>query len=255
METPLNQSTPEAPEPEHWHLAGTVLWGFLITAIFACLQVVTMLVIVIGRQTHTPTEDELPALAAAAQNDGNVLSICTIVTALFCVPAIVGVIAIKKRSSLADYLALSPIAIRPLMQWLGVLGVFVVLSDSLTLALGRPIVPPIMTEAYASAHPVWMLWLALLVFGPLFEETFFRGFLFKGLAASFVGPIGAVVVTAILWAGLHVQYDLYGLVTTFFAGVLFGGARLRSGSLIAPLALHSASNLVATLETILVSGG
>jgi len=41
----------------------------------------------------------------------------------------------------------------------------------------------------------------------LFEELFFRGFLFRGLSSSFMGPVGAVLVTSALWALIHTQYD------------------------------------------------
>ena len=90
---------------------------------------------------------------------------------------------------------------------------------------------------------------ALLVAAPLFEETFFRGFLFRGFASSFLGVIGTVLVTAGLWALLHVQYDAYGIALVFALGLLLGIARARTGSLWVPIAMHSAANLVATIET------
>jgi hypothetical protein len=62
-----------------------------------------------------------------------------------------------------------------------------------------------------------------------------------------------VLVTAGLWALMHIQYDAYGIATIFCLGVLLGFARARTGSLLVPLALHSVANLVATLETVVMA--
>jgi CAAX protease family protein len=88
----------------------------------------------------------------------------------------------------------------------------------------------------------------LIIAAPLFEEAFFRGFLLKGLESSFMGPIGAVVVTAGLWALIHVQYDAFGMATIFCLGLLLGTARVFTGSLLVPLGLHAFTNLGATIE-------
>lgn len=134
------------------------------------------------------------------------------------------------------------------MRWIGFLLGLIVLSDSIAVLLGRPIVPPFMSAAYATANPVWMIWVALLIGAPLFEEALFRGFLFKGLEASVIGPIGAVLLTASLWAAIHIQYDLYEIGSIFCLGLLIGAARVITASIVVPLALHSGANLVATVE-------
>ena len=110
-----------------------------------------------------------------------------------------------------------------------------------------------METAYASADPLWVLWLALVVAAPIFEETFFRGFVFKGFAASPIGPGGAIAVTAALWAMMHTQYDAYGIATVFAIGVLLGVARWRTGSLWVPLAMHGVANVIATVEAALLA--
>jgi membrane protease YdiL (CAAX protease family) len=96
-----------------------------------------------------------------------------------------------------------------------------------------------------------LIWLALIVAAPLFEETFFRGFLFKGFESSFIGPSGAVLATAGLWAVIHAQYNLYEMTIIFCLGLLLGGARRATGTLSVPLALHAVVNLVATIEAAL----
>ena len=59
---------------------------------------------------------------------------------------------------------------------------------------------------------------------------------------SFLKPLGAVVVTSVLWALLHLQYDVYGIFTILLVGLLLGAARIRTRSLVVPLALHALNN-------------
>ncbi|MFC1958097.1 lysostaphin resistance A-like protein [Chloroflexota bacterium] len=97
---------------------------------------------------------------------------------------------------------------------------------------------------------VWppLLWAALIIFAPAFEETFFRGFLFEGFRQSRIGIIGTIGLTALTWAALHMQYDIYGIVTIFIMGVLLGIVRLKTDSLWSPLLIHAFFNFVATLQ-------
>jgi membrane protease YdiL (CAAX protease family) len=136
---------------------------------------------------------------------------------------------------------------RPLLQWLMLAVILYFSLDLLNLVLGRPIVSPFVREAYATANPFWLL-VALLVAAPLFEETFFRGFLFAGLQPSFIGPVGTVVLTSVGWGLLHTQYDAFDVATIIGFGLLLGWARLRSRSLLVPLGIHALTNLVAVVE-------
>ena len=55
---------------------------------------------------------------------------------------------------------------------------------------GRAIVPPFVIDAYRSARDsgtIWLLVIALVIAAPLTEEIVFRGFMYRGLAASRVG--------------------------------------------------------------------
>jgi len=234
-------------KPAHWRLWGTILWGTTISVIFVVLQVATILVAVVSRSGRL-SESELAELLSSAANDGYLFSLSTFVTSVVCCGLVVGVVKLKRGSILSEYLCIRPVPLRILMRWIGFLLGFIVLSDSLTALLGRPIVPPFMSATYATGNSVWMIWVAVIIAGPLFEESFFRGFLFKGLESSFMGPIGAVLVAASFWAAIHMQYDLYEMGIIFCLGLLLGAARVFTGSLLVPLGLHAAANLVATIE-------
>jgi CAAX protease family protein len=236
---------------ENWRLVGTVAWGIGVALIFIVLQVIAAFIVVLRGQGNLD-EDKLPALFESASSDGFVLSIATFVTTLVCVPLVVGIAKLKKNSNIKEYFALKPVSVSSLMGWLAILVAFIALTEVLSLILGKPIVPEFVRATYDSARPVWLLWLALVIAAPLFEETFFRGFLFKGFASSVVGPAGAIALTSILWAAIHIQYDAYTVGSIFVLGVLLGLARMRTGSLFVPLTMHAVANIVATAEAALL---
>ena len=73
---------------------------------------------------------------------------------------------------------------------------------------------------------------------PLSEELFFRGFLIKGLSASTLRWYGAVIISSVMWAAIHIQYDLYGIATVLVLGFILGTASIKSGSIILTMLLH-----------------
>jgi len=154
-----------------------------------------------------------------------------------------------------NYLALSPISPRILLAWMGMACLFAIASDAVTSLLGRPIVPEFMQKAYATAHFVPLLWIAFIIVGPVFEELFFRGFLFRGLANSKLGAVGAILVTSLLWAAIHIQYDAYGIFSIFIVGLLLGWARVRTNSIYPCIAMHCLMNFIATTEAALQHAG
>src|SRR5262245_9594142 len=238
-------------EPKHWGLVGTILWGALVAAIFVFVQVAGMLAsISLGNPNLSP--EELQALVEGAETNGSALSIATIATATVCVPLLLGIVKLKRGSRIASYLAVRLPPLKVLATWFGVLALFIALTEVVSVLMDRPAVPEFMASVYASTEPVWLLWVALAVAAPLFEEVFFRGFLLKGL--SFMGPVAAIGITAALWAAVHLQYDRYDVSVIFLLGLLLGTARVKTDSLLVPIVLHAAINLLATVETAFVLG-
>jgi uncharacterized protein len=235
------------PQPAHWGFWATILWGVGIALIFTLAQSIAVIVAVILRAPDL-NEQELARQLAGVEKDGTVLSIATYCSTIICCGAIAIAIAAKSGARLRDYLCLNPVSVRAAVLWIGGLVVLLVLLDLLTGALNKPIVPEFVATVYKSAHPVWTIWIATVIAAPLFEETFFRGFLLKGFESTIMGPAGAVVVTSALWAGIHLQYDLYGIGTIFFLGLIFGAARVFTRSLYLPLAMHAVTNMIATGE-------
>ena len=77
----------------------------------------------------------------------------------------------------------------------------------------------------------------------------FRGFLFRGWLRSPRDAWPVIVVTALLWALIHVQYDWYVIAQVFTFGLLLGWLRWVTGSTILTMLLHALINLEGMFET------
>jgi membrane protease YdiL (CAAX protease family) len=94
--------------------------------------------------------------------------------------------------------------------------------------------------------------LALVGATPLVEEALFRGLLLPGLAASRLGPVGAIGLTSVAWALMHLQYEPFYLIQAMAIGVTLGWLRLRSGSTLLTVLLHALVNLTSLVQAGLV---
>ena len=243
----------EAYEPETvprpaWGFWMTLLWGAVIAAAWIGVQVVVVIafLIVSGLITQGMEPEQLEH---TLQHNGLLLSIGALVTnpvAIF----IAALAAWLRRYPVRQYLGLVPFRGRDLLLGFGCLAVFIPLSDAAIWLSGRPIVPEFMVEAYHTARWVPLLIAALVAAAPLGEEIVFRGFLYRGLAESWMRPVGAIVFTSLVWAAIHLQYDLFYMSIIFLGGLLLGWLRWRTGSTTLTILLHAVMNLVATIEAV-----
>lgn len=113
---------------------------------------------------------------------------------------------------------------------------------------------------HANGTPGLMVWSAVsfaVLYAPILEELAFRGFLYRGIAQSRLGANAAIVITAFVWALIHI-YDGrggLGLLFVFFIGLLFGWLRKRSGSTLLLILLHAEINFGDALLHMLVNLG
>ena len=132
-----------------------------------------------------------------------------------------------------------------------------VASDLLLVVSGRDLVPAYQIEAYQSAKDSgWLigLLLAIIVVAPIGEEIAFRGFLYRGLVRPGYEKL-TIVVIAIAWALLHIQYDWLGMAQIFAAGLLLGWVRWASGSTTLTILMHVFINVEAMIETAIKAEG
>jgi membrane protease YdiL (CAAX protease family) len=81
---------------------------------------------------------------------------------------------------------------------------------------------------------------------PIMEEFIVRGFLFRGWSQSFFGPVGAIVLTSVVWALNHTQYDWSDRFCIFVFGLALGYFRWRSNSTWLTVLVHSAMNIISS---------
>jgi membrane protease YdiL (CAAX protease family) len=89
--------------------------------------------------------------------------------------------------------------------------------------------------------------LAVGLIYPVAEEFFFRGALL-GLVRRRFGDVVGILVPAIVFALVHIQYDWRGMAFILLDGLIFGLARVRTGSLYVAMLLHVIGNSYAVWE-------
>lgn len=244
------QEIDSKPQSPHWGAFGTILWSALVVILFVISQALTAIIyLTITRPGLTSAQ--LQAIGPELMHDGVLLSISTFVGAAVVCPLILVIAKLKRGSKLKEYLGLTFPNKRQWLWWFLVVAAFCLSHDLLSLLIGKPIVPDFMPKTYSSMKDLWILWLALMVGAPLTEELFFRGFLIKGLAGSPLHWYGAVMISAAGWALIHLQYDFYDVATVFVLGLFLGTARVKTGSTLLTMGLHSLVNLGATIETVI----
>jgi uncharacterized protein len=158
----------------------------------------------------------------------------------------------------AAYLGLTMPPKRDLLLGIIAVAILTVIADGVSYKLGYNLVSQFQFDIYNSASAAgWLPWLllTLVVVAPLGEETLFRGFLFRGWHRTPRDIWAVIIVTALLWAITHVQYNPYYMAQVFGIGLVFGWFRYTSGSTILTMVLHGLVNLEGTVETVLAIHG
>lgn len=118
--------------------------------------------------------------------------------------------------------------------------------------------PPEYLEAFRAIHRALvpdgpldaLVSVAVIALAPgVGEEVVMRGVLLPALVAP-LGPLGAVVTSAVLFATIH--FDPYRFLFTLVIGLVLGGLRLRTGSLWPPVVAHVTLNTLTFLVAPLV---
>ncbi|MBA7577644.1 hypothetical protein ES708_19497 [subsurface metagenome] len=247
-------------ERKLWGPWATVGLGLAVIIVFFTVQTLVTIAFILTRlssyfdfSTGPPQLEELlnAIETIAAAQLGLITALAACASAIICVGLIILFARIRKGVSIAEYLGLKRITVKQILAVLGIMAGFIILSDGLGLLLDRPASNEFVVNVYSTS--VWpaLLWVSLIIFVPIFEETFFRGFLFEGFRQSRLGPIGAVGLTALAWAALHIQYGFYDIAVIFILGILLGIVRIRTGSLWSTLIMHAFTNMVALIQVAL----
>lgn len=235
-----------------WGFWATAGLGVAVLVAFVLLELLAVIPFVAATMGENA---DVAEVVATLDTNAEYLTAALLVSGIGCTALVLLFVRLRRGARVREYLALQSPPWRGLLAWV-VLGLVVVGAMDLTsVLLGRDVVPEWWMGVWASAKAPLVLGFATVVVAPMFEETFFRGFLFRGLAESRLGVTGTILVTAAIWASIHLQYGAYEIAWIFVLGILLGAARHRTGSLWVPLAIHAAVNLGASIQVAYLTQG
>lgn len=232
----------------YWGPWSTLGFSFLTLAVFIILQTICFAAYIFF--TKDNSQDFRTAINNTVLN-GDALSFAEIPAALTGVAMILLFAATRDHFSIKDYLDLHIPKLKPLLFYLALIILAMILMESINYIFDRP-TPEFMIRVYSNTENIVLLWIAVSIAAPFFEEFLFRGFLLNGLNVPWfgnpmAGTIGAVILTSASFAIIHVQYGWFEIISIFFIGLLLAIAKLRTGSLYIPIAMHMVMNLGASI--------
>ena len=244
---------PATRPPRVWKFWGTTLWGVLAFAAMSIGQLT-----VVAFQVLWSDEPFDLGLIAKAVSSGTTVALSVIMG----LPAVCLALwlAIRlARNSFVDYLGLRGTSWKTVLLGTVALIALVGAWEVMARLTGHKSAPGFMIDVVTSAQAdgtLWLLVIALTAGAAITEELLARGFLYRGWSESFLRPVGAIVLSSLVWTAMHAQYyDPFLFSQVFTMGLLFGYLRYRSGSTWLTIYLHALNNLAATVQTLLIMKG
>jgi uncharacterized protein len=241
----LAEIVDERPKP--WGFWATMGLSLLVIGVFLFVQMGVVGVYAVLLARGDPAEFT-PKFVENLQSDGLLLSLASWASLPFALGLIVLLVKLRRGWSLWDYLGLRRFSWKALFAWLGLIVVLAAASTGLDSLADESSHSDFMVRIYETAGFLPLLWATLLVAAPVFEEIFFRGFMFRGIEQSRLGGVGAIVITSVTFTAMHVQYHAYELVWVLVLGVLTGVARWKSGSVYLTIVIHAFANLISLVQ-------
>jgi membrane protease YdiL (CAAX protease family) len=223
-----------AQAPKTWDFMETTFVALVAYAVFGIASGLALIVTILVVQKNIETPAQFQELAMQGRWYGVALIVA-------CPPTLAVLwVAIRMAGRrFSEYLALNWPSRNELVSAFAV--TFVLLLAQIVLGSGEPSADPLLTVNGAGG--LLVLLIGGCIAGPIMEEFVFRGFMFRGWSESFLGPIGAVVLTSALWGMYHTQYDWSERFWIFVFGLVLCSFRWRSGSTWLAVIVHSALNI------------
>lgn len=217
-----------------WRLFGATLLVLFVTA--AARVAAAMLASTLGGRTTSPETDGLvvgAAILGASVVGGAVLYL------------------VLRQRDAASYLALRRPTPMAVATAIGLSALTVVIFDAARFATTGSVVPPVWLEIYRTG-PLALLVVAFAVAAPIFEESFFRGFLHHSLVPTRFGVPGTIALVAVLFTLAHGAEDVVSVLDVLTSAVLLGVLRHKFGSIVPGIAAHAFGNLQAIVTAALL---
>ena len=229
--------------PRTWYFLGSMVIALLAYAALNLAHLIVIVEAVVQNGDPSMTDVQLHELASR----GGTIAAGTIVACPLVLAVLWAAIRIA-RQRFAEYLALTWPNRDEIVRGLAISLAFLLAWLLLSFLTGQE-TPAFVIDAYRSARDAGLLWLLLIGFcvaAPVTEEFVVRGLMYRGWSQSFLGPLGAIVLSSALWALIHQQYNWYYICQIFLVGMIFGHLRRRSGSTWLAVITHGFFNLAVT---------
>ena len=256
----MHESRPQQPGGAVADGNGGRPWGFFATTGLAAAVVMLSLLVVLLATigywlTLTLLQPDVDPDHLDAMLDGDLfLSAATCGFFGCCTLTVLLLARLRRGISVQEYLALRLPTGGSLLLWFGIAIAALVAIDAIPVPTGMDTFMDSMVEEYRSAEYVPLYWFAMVVAGPVAEEFLVRGFLFCGWVDSRLRETGTILLTSIVWSVMHIGYSPFELAVIFAYGIVLGFSRSRTGSLLTPILIHVAINLLAMLQVARVAG-
>jgi uncharacterized protein len=252
------------PEPETkvWGAWATVGLGLAIGLLFLAAQTLVLIGFLLAKLASGRVPDLMGYVQSLSSN-GLVVALSIIVSAITGSALIILFVRIRENKSVADYIGLGRVSWKTIVLVIvffiltlaSIAGLETLYNAFTNSTPAESVNYSFMTDIYNTAGWLPLLWVAVVGFAPVFEEAFFRGFLFVGLERSRIGVVGTILVTSLVWAALHIQYNIIGMASIVIMGIVLGVVRLKTRSLWSTILFHSLWNFIALLGTAISLGG
>jgi membrane protease YdiL (CAAX protease family) len=226
--------------PRTWDFMETLFVALLADAVYYVTATLALLVMLrMQENAGSLSRAQLHAL----WTQGNWYGVALVVGCLSAI-VVVGIAVRMAGRDFAEYLALNWPNAAELAYAAAIMTFLVVVEDvARSYVGGTPWKPDFLVVKDAGG--LLILLVGGCIVGPIAEEFVVRGLMFRGWSESFVGPIGAVVLTSALWALNHTQYGWFDRFCIFLMGLALGYFRWRSNSTWLTVIVHSAIDIQA----------
>ncbi len=244
---PWQEEPVPPPKPRVWGGWATFGFGFVIIIVTAVVQGIIGVIIGVGLVvTQTIDIDDLSNLLEYFQEYlGLIVAISTIANGIIGTALILLIIKTRRGLGFREYLGFNRFSGRWLLLAILILVIFLGLSYVVETYTGYGEPGEDTLDLFATDLWPALVWFAVCVAAPFYEEIWIRGFMQIGFVHSRVGLIGALIIPSAFWAAQHIQYQIFGIGVIFVFGLVLGFVRHKSGSIWPPIIMHAINNAVA----------
>jgi membrane protease YdiL (CAAX protease family) len=228
-------------ERKFWSFWPTIGFGALIFVGWFIIQTLVTLPFLINEIINNGMPDYANIVNNLIQNSFYV-ALVTMISAPVGIGLIILFIKLRGKISLKEYLGLRPFKKNIFLVLLIIFVAFFILNIYLENLLPQFQNADSTIGSFTGSGLI-LFAVAAVIFAPIFEESFFRGFLFVGIQNSIIGVFGAIALTSITFAILHLQYGPAGILVILVLAIFLGISRWLTNSLFVTIIFHALWNL------------